>query len=59
MANGREVFKQQARVLRALAHESRLRIIDRLSESECAVGELTTLLNADPSTVSCLSLAAS
>jgi ArsR family transcriptional regulator len=50
--SGRTVFEQQARVLRALAHESRLTIIDRLSEGECGVGELVALVGGDPSTVS-------
>jgi len=52
MAKGRSVFKQQARVLRALAHESRLLIVDRLSQGECSVGELTALIGSDQSTVS-------
>ena len=52
MARGRSVFKQQARVLRALAHESRLLIVDRLNQGECSVGELTTLVGSDQSTVS-------
>lgn len=46
------VFKQQARVLKALANESRLMIIDRLSRGECTVGELTVLVGSDQSTVS-------
>jgi DNA-binding transcriptional ArsR family regulator len=52
MAKARQVFKQQARVLKALAHESRLLIIDRLSRGECSVGELTDLVGSDQSTVS-------
>jgi DNA-binding transcriptional ArsR family regulator len=52
MAKGRDVFRQQARVLKALAHESRLLIIDRLSQGECSVGELTKLIGSDQSTVS-------
>jgi DNA-binding transcriptional ArsR family regulator len=47
-----DVFRRQAQVLRALANESRLRIIDRLSRGECSVGELTELVGSDPSTVS-------
>ena len=46
------VFKRQARVLKALANESRLRIVDRLSRGECSVGELTDLVGSDRSTVS-------
>lgn len=48
----RGVFKQQARVLKALANESRLMIIDRLNKGECSVGELTNLVGSDVSTVS-------
>ncbi|OGQ78631.1 MAG: hypothetical protein A2289_09940 [Deltaproteobacteria bacterium RIFOXYA12_FULL_58_15] len=46
------MFKKQARVLKALANESRLKIVDRLSRGECSVGELTELVGSDPSTVS-------
>ena len=45
-------FKKQARVLKALANESRLKIVDRLSRSECSVGELTKIVGSDRSTVS-------
>ena len=48
----RSVFKQQARVLKALANESRLIIIDRLNRGESSVGELTELIGSDVSTVS-------
>ena len=48
----RSVYKQQARVLKALANESRLMIVDRLSQSECSVGQLTELIGSDQSTVS-------
>lgn len=48
----RAVYKQQARVLKALANESRLMIVDRLSQSECSVGQLTELIGSDQSTVS-------
>ena len=46
------MFRQQARVLKALANESRLKIVDRLSRGECSVGELTDIIGSDPSTVS-------
>ena len=46
------MFKQQARVLKALANESRLMIIDRLNRGECSVGELTAMIGSDVSTVS-------
>ena len=48
----RERFKRQAQVLKALAHESRLMIVDRLSRGECSAGELTALVGSDQSTVS-------
>ena len=50
--DAREAFKRQARVLKALANESRLQIVDRLSRGECAVGELTELVGSDRTTVS-------
>ena len=52
MVAGEDIFRQQARVLKALANESRLKIVDRLSRGECAVGELVGLIGSDPSTVS-------
>lgn len=51
-APSREVFRRQARVLRTLANEARLMIVDRLSRGECPVGELTALVGLDQSTVS-------
>ncbi len=48
----RDVFRQQARLLRALANESRLMIVDRLNRGECSVGELTEMVGSDVSTVS-------
>ena len=48
----KDFYKQQARVLKALANESRLLIVDRLSHGECTVGELTALVGSDQSTVS-------
>ncbi|MCK9459377.1 MAG: metalloregulator ArsR/SmtB family transcription factor [Proteobacteria bacterium] len=47
-----DIFKRQARVLKALANESRLKIVDRLSRGECSVGELTDLVGTDRTTVS-------
>ncbi len=47
-----DVFRRQTRVLKALANESRLKIIDRLSRGECSVGELTRLVGLDHTTVS-------
>ncbi len=48
----RERYKLQARILKALANETRLMIVDRLSEGECQVGELVRLIGVDQSTVS-------
>jgi ArsR family transcriptional regulator len=48
----KDIFRQQARVLKALANESRLKIIDRLSRGECSVGELADLVGSDRSTIS-------
>lgn len=48
----RAAYKREARVLKALAHESRLMIIDRLGEGECSAGELVELIGMDQSTVS-------
>ncbi len=48
----RSEFKRQARVLKALANESRLMIVDRLARGECTVGELVELVGSDQSTVS-------
>jgi ArsR family transcriptional regulator len=48
----REVYRRQARILKAPAHESRLLIVDRLSRGECGAGELTRLVGSDQTTVS-------
>ena len=48
----RKMFSKQATMLKALAHESRLMIVDRLSRGECSVGELRDLVGGDLSTVS-------
>jgi ArsR family transcriptional regulator, arsenate/arsenite/antimonite-responsive transcriptional repressor len=48
----RAAYKQQARVMKALANESRLMIIDRLGLSECSAGDLTRMVGSDQSTVS-------
>lgn len=39
-------------MLKALSHESRLMIVDRLSHGECSVGDLRRLVGSDLSTVS-------
>ena len=48
----KQAYKKQARVLKALANETRLMIIDRLSQGECHVGELVRMIDVDQSTVS-------
>jgi ArsR family transcriptional regulator len=50
--SSRRVFRAQARVMKALANESRLMIVDRLSHGECSAGELTQLVGSDQTTVS-------
>lgn len=52
MRQTRDPFRQQAQILKALAHESRLRIVDRLQQGECSVAELTELVGSDRTTVS-------
>jgi DNA-binding transcriptional ArsR family regulator len=47
-----EVYRRQARILRALANPARLLMIDRLAVGECTVGALTALVGLDQSTVS-------
>jgi ArsR family transcriptional regulator len=48
----REMLRQEAQVAKALAHESRLMIIDALKEKDMCVLDLTELVGADQSTVS-------
>ena len=45
-------FEARAEVLKALAHPSRLFILEELSKGERCVGELTEMIGADTSTVS-------
>lgn len=45
-------FEHRARVLKALAHPTRLFIVDELSRGERCVCELTDMIGADVSTVS-------
>lgn len=45
-------YKEQARILKALANETRLRIIARLGKGDCHVGELVRAIGVDQSTVS-------
>jgi ArsR family transcriptional regulator len=48
----RELYKMKAQVAKALAHESRLMIIDALKDKDMCVFDLTKLVGADQSTVS-------
>lgn len=50
--DNRELYRLKAQVAKALAHESRLMIIDALYEKDMCVGELTAMVKADQSTVS-------
>jgi DNA-binding transcriptional ArsR family regulator len=45
-------YKQRAKVIKALAHPSRLLIVDELTKGERCVCTLTELVGADISTVS-------
>jgi DNA-binding transcriptional ArsR family regulator len=45
-------YKTQARILKALAHPTRLFIVDELSRGERCVRELTDLIDAEMPTVS-------
>jgi ArsR family transcriptional regulator len=42
----------RARIIKAMAHPSRLFIVEQLSDKEKTVGELTDMIGADMSTVS-------
>ena len=42
----------RAKIIKAMAHSSRLFIIEELSKHECCVNELTEMIGADASTVS-------
>jgi ArsR family transcriptional regulator len=45
-------FKRQARILKALAHPTRLALVDHLQKAPATAGELTRLVGFDQSTVS-------
>ena len=47
-----EIYKLKAQVAKALAHESRLMMLDALNEKDLCVCDLTALVGADQSTVS-------
>ncbi|WP_146438484.1 ArsR/SmtB family transcription factor [Crateriforma conspicua] len=48
----RKQYEARAKIAKALAHPSRLLILDLLQERERCVGELTEAVEADQSTVS-------
>ena len=48
----RQAYEARARIAKALAHPSRLLILDALGEGEMCVCHLTKLVGADQSTVS-------
>ena len=52
MLRSRKVYEARARIAKALAHPSRLLILDALSQKEMCVYELTELVGSDQSTVS-------
>ncbi|MCC6963501.1 MAG: winged helix-turn-helix transcriptional regulator [candidate division Zixibacteria bacterium] len=45
-------FEARARIIKAMAHPTRLFVVDRLAQREHCVCELTELVGADTSTVS-------
>ena len=51
-AKNKQHYEARARVIRAMAHPSRLLIIDELNKGERCVCELTELVGSDTSTVS-------
>jgi DNA-binding transcriptional ArsR family regulator len=48
----RQNFVARARIIKAMAHPTRLIIIDELSRHRCCVRELTALIGDDISTIS-------
>lgn len=51
-AKTKALFEAQAAVIKAMAHPTRLFIVDRLAQDEKCVCELTRMIGADVSTVS-------
>jgi len=47
-----ELFRERARIIKAMAHPSRLFIVDRLSKRDYCVNELAEMIGVDISTVS-------
>ncbi|MDD5092151.1 MAG: metalloregulator ArsR/SmtB family transcription factor [Candidatus Wallbacteria bacterium] len=52
MTDSGDLNKNRARVLKALAHPTRLFLVEKLNEGECCVCKLVEHINADFSTVS-------
>ncbi|MFP4171561.1 MAG: ArsR/SmtB family transcription factor [Candidatus Hydrogenedentota bacterium] len=50
--NARKHYETRSRVIKALAHPTRLFILDKLAEGEHCVCQLQAMINADISTVS-------
>ena len=50
--HGRERYAARARIAKAMAHPSRLLMLEALEQKERCVGDLTDLVGADQSTVS-------
>ncbi len=51
-AQAQERFRARARVMKAMAHPTRLYVVDELAKGERCVHELTEMIGADMSTVS-------
>lgn len=51
-AKQRARYRARAKIIKAMAHPSRLFIIDQLAGQKRCVGELTRMIGADKSTVS-------
>ncbi len=51
-AKQQALFEERARIIKAMAHPSRLFIVDELSRGERCVCDLTAMIGADISTVS-------
>lgn len=48
----KDLFEARAKIIKAMAHPTRLFIVDELARSERCVNELTQMIGADVSTVS-------
>jgi ArsR family transcriptional regulator, arsenate/arsenite/antimonite-responsive transcriptional repressor len=51
-SNVKTRHEARAKIIKAMAHPSRLFIIEELSKHECCVNELTEMIGTDASTVS-------